>query len=115
MWRGRSREAAEEVFRGVRERVDRMGGVGGLRDRNREREGREKGGGWGWDEREGGVEGGDEEGDGDERAVRKDELGNDDGDYGDEEGGYTMDMMLGSLNVELGVIGFDRAGQRWVD
>ncbi len=107
MWRGRSREAAEEVFRGVRERVDRMGGVGGLRDRDREREGREKGGGWGWDEKERG-----EEGEGDERVEGKDE-----GDEGDEreEGGYTMDMMLMSLNVELAVIGFDAAGQRWVD
>ena len=43
------------------------------------------------------------------------EDGRNEGEEEDEEGGYTMDMMLKSLNVELGVIGFDKEGQRWVD
>ena len=33
----------------------------------------------------------------------------------DEESGYTMAMMLQSLNVDLGVVGFDKEAQRWVD
>lgn len=36
-WRGASREAAEEVYRDVRERVNRMGGVRGWRAREKER------------------------------------------------------------------------------
>lgn len=28
---------------------------------------------------------------------------------------FTMDMMLKSLNIELGVIGFDAENQRWED
>lgn len=27
---------------------------------------------------------------------------------------FTMDMMLRSLNIELGVIGYDKHAQRWV-
>ena len=33
----------------------------------------------------------------------------------DGDKGFTMDMMLRSLNIELSVIGFDKEGQRWVD
>ena len=29
--------------------------------------------------------------------------------------GFTMDMMLRSLNIDLELIGFDKEGQRWVD
>ena len=28
--------------------------------------------------------------------------------------GFTMDMMLRSLNIDLELIGFDKEGQRWV-
>jgi len=33
----------------------------------------------------------------------------------DDDEGFTMDMMLKSLNIELDVIGFDKKEQRWVD
>ncbi len=36
-WKLASREAAEEVFRGARDRVDNMGGVGAWRERSRKR------------------------------------------------------------------------------
>ncbi len=36
-WKTASREAAEEVFRGARDRVDNMGGVGAWRERSRRR------------------------------------------------------------------------------
>ena len=29
--------------------------------------------------------------------------------------GFTMDMMLKSLNIDLDLIGYDREMQRWVD
>lgn len=133
-----SQQAAEEIFAGVRDRVNRMGGVRGVRERERERgvrereearedgraargavgeegEGEEDGDGergndWGGEwEREGREEG---EGDGDGDGGEREEKG---GLWGEDDEGYTMDMMLKSLNIELGVIGFDREGQRWVD
>lgn len=67
-------------------------------------------GGWG---RGGeGEEGEGGEGDGDGEGEEGD--GDGDGDGEGEEGGYTMDMMLKDLNVELAVVGFDKVGQRWV-
>ena len=35
-WKSASREAAEEIFGGVKDRVNRMGGVGAWRERERE-------------------------------------------------------------------------------
>ena len=78
------------MFETARERVDREGGVRGLRER--ERVGRR-----GW------------EGDGEEGEDVDEEREE------EEEAGYTMDMMLRSLNVEVGVIGFDKGLQKWVD
>lgn len=158
-WKSASRDAAEEIFGEVKDRVNRMGGVGAWREREREAKKRFST----WDEepvkREGNCEEDDEEseerredmtsrreelegmGDRDEReegvkpAV---EEGNDD-DVGrcwfwlrltalresdDYERtllisgriqGFTMDMMLRSLNIELDVIGFDKEMQRWID
>lgn len=54
------------------------------------------------------------EGDGGEEGEREGEEGDGDGDGEEGEGGYTMDMMLKDLNVELAVVGFDKVGQRWV-
>lgn len=34
---------------------------------------------------------------------------------GDGHKGYTMDMMLKTLNIELDVIGYDKDMQRWTD
>lgn len=100
------------------------------------------GGAWGWDEGGKGKGGGRGDGDGDgegegedgSRFYREDytdyvdereegfrgskayaSSGGGADDDGDEEGGYTMDMMLKSLNVELAVIGFDMTLQKWVD
>ena len=119
-WRSASRAAAEEIYAGVRERVNRMGGVGAWRER-------EKGWAGGWDdggerkaererERGDGDEDVEEEGveekrdreDGERDGLEKAEVG------GDDEG-FTMDMMLTKLNIELDIVGFDAEGQRWVD
>ena len=86
-----------------------MGGVRGLNGRE---------GGGGWDER--GTGRGNEEGRVEGERGREDESGDggDDGgeeDKAEEEGAYTMDMMLRSLGIDLAVIGFDRRLQKWVD
>lgn len=47
VWRSASRAAAEELYGGVRDRVNRMGGVGAWRERERDRS---KGWGGGWDD-----------------------------------------------------------------
>ena len=123
IWRSASRAAAEEVFKGAKDRVNRMGGVKGLKDRERERKERDRENAWGWDgdAGDGGGEGeeakegalGREEWEVEER--NENEEGQEEEDDVDEDGGYTMDMMLKSLNVELGVIGFDKDAQRWID
>ena len=48
-WRQASRAAAEEVFEAARDRVDRMGGVGAMREREREMVERRRG--WDVDDR----------------------------------------------------------------
>ncbi|MCJ1460368.1 hypothetical protein MMC28_010748 [Mycoblastus sanguinarius] len=132
-WRLASRAAAEEVYAGVRDRVNRMGGVGALRAK--ERESKERA--WGWEEgpkvkREDGDEGEGEEdgagfrggeGEAGEREGRDGRDGRDEKEEGmrkaEEEGGdddgYTIGMMLKSLNIEFGVIGYDSRLQKWVD
>lgn len=45
-WRAASRAAAEEVFAGARDKVNKMGGMGAMRDR--ERQSKQKP--WGWDD-----------------------------------------------------------------
>ena len=158
-WKGASRDAAEEIFGGVKDRVNRMGGVGAWRERERETKKRFSA----WDEepvkREGDGDEDNEESEErrEEMESRREELegmgeadereegvksavedGNDD-DVGrcwlwlrltaqresdDYDGtvlmigcvqGFTMDMMLRSLNIELDVIGFDKDMQRWID
>ncbi|MCJ1389917.1 hypothetical protein MMC18_002774 [Xylographa bjoerkii] len=146
LWRLAARQAAEEIFAGVRDRVNRMGGVGAWRER--EREGRERWGGGGWDDGENkserDVQDGnrEEEGveerrerEGGEESDRREERRRRDGDTRDDAvsavycslrtsvcsadersvQGFTMDMMLTSLNIELGVIGYDKEMQRWID
>ncbi len=61
-WKTASREAAEELFGGVRDRVNRMGGVGAWRDARRRQE-QWKSGGFGFDD--GNARGGEGSGDGD--------------------------------------------------
>lgn len=159
-WRVASRAAAEEVFAGARDKVNRMGGVKGLRERERGK----KEESWGWDG--GGLGGNDSGGHDGERSRDKDEddgsgednngddEGNEEGpgdreerleregkrrvcleeeeseydretrrkadeeevkDEVDEDAGYTMDMMLKTMHVDLNIIGFDKKLQRWID
>ena len=113
-WRGAARLAAEELFATARERVHRMGGASAWRDR--EREARR---GWEEDARtargEGEKEGWDDEGEADERVEediarsrRREER-----EWGDEEG-FTMGMMLKSLGIDFGVIGYSKEKEMWV-
>lgn len=108
-WRTASRAVAEEVFVGTRERVQRMGGVGAWKDREREqKEWRKK---WDEEDRKAESKGAEEdeeheemEGAGEEEEV--DSKGNDDD-------SFTMDMMLRTLNIDLKLIGYDKDAQRW--
>jgi hypothetical protein len=119
-WRTASREAAEELFRGARDRVNKMGGVGAWRERSRQQQG-----GWGDDDE------GEKNEDGSEltpaqreaRAVMMEEMKAEMEKYGEkkeqvveekDDESFTMDMMLRQLNVEPDVIGYDKASQRWV-
>ena len=54
-----------------------------------------------------GEEGGEEQ-DEREEGARKVE------DYGWDDEGYTMDMMLKTLNIDLNIIGYDEGLQKWV-
>ena len=103
--------------------MNRMGGVGAWREREKEQ--REKGWAGGWDDG-GGQKAEGEHGDLDESVEeegieekRERENGERDGlekaEVGGDDEGFTMDMMLKKLNIELEVIGFDADGQRWVD
>ncbi|OAX81575.1 hypothetical protein ACJ72_04087 [Emergomyces africanus] len=125
-WKAASRTAAEELFIGAEERVQRMGGVKGWRDSAKKaQESRAR---WDYDER--GVE--DQSGSEEEDKVGRRKAGMEgeieglegvidskDGDKGkdgevDEDESFTMDMMLKSLNIELDVIGFDKDTQQWI-
>ena len=124
-WRAASRAAAEEVFAGARDKVNKLGGVGAMRDR--ERQSKQKA--WGWDD----------EPKRDDEADEDDETGHEDSDgfrigekegeeqdereegankadaFGEDDGGYTMDVMLKTLNIDLDTIGFDKGLQNWID
>lgn len=118
------------MFSGARDKVNKMGGLAAWKER--EKMGKEgfngagSGAGWGWDgggEKGYGGEGGErdedersgrEETEGDEREDRQGEEEKEEEEE-DEDEGFTMDMMLRSLNIDVGVIGFDKEGQRWTD
>ncbi|KAK4696203.1 Swi5-dependent recombination DNA repair protein 1, partial [Lecanoromycetidae sp. Uapishka_2] len=121
-WKVASRAAAEEVFAGARDKVNKMGGVGAMRDREKQKSDMA----WGWDEpkksneeedvgnkededgfRIGEIEG--EEQDEREEGAKKADI------IGDDDDGYTIDMMLKTLNIELDLIGYDKDVQKWVD
>ncbi|KAF2736502.1 hypothetical protein EJ04DRAFT_511003 [Polyplosphaeria fusca] len=125
-WRSASRAAAEEVFAGTRDRVNRMGGVGAWKQREKEqKEWRQK-----WDKEEAEAQkGGDEDEDGDgengkenmEQYVyddygnldKKEDAHGVDDSAGAEDDSFTMDMMLRTLNIDLKLIGYDREAQLW--
>jgi len=77
-WKGASREAAEEVFGDVRDRVNRMGGVGAWRAEGMRRE--EWRGGWGGVDEGAERRGGDgaEEGEGESKREEVVDEGEDD-------------------------------------
>jgi Swi5-dependent recombination DNA repair protein 1 len=137
-WRRASREAAEEVFKGARDRVNRMGGMKGMREREKwrrewEREGEEEDRRKVMDETGVGDEVEDEREDVREAKVEEDEVSRRSKHWAyetrdDVTSGwivltllvsigqtFTMDMMLKGLNVELDVIGYDKENQRWID
>lgn len=144
-WRGVSRQAAEEMFGGVKDRVNRMGGPRAWKEMQKRQE--EFRAGFNQPEPEQAEEEGD--GDGDRPDVEKRDLyaeydinpeteneksQRDTKDTGEEPGQedvsvslfrlgratdleqeFTMAMMLRTLNVDLNIIGYDRETQRWTD
>ncbi|KAL3423510.1 DNA repair protein dds20 mei5 [Phlyctema vagabunda] len=126
-WKAASRLAAEEMFGGVRDRVNRMGGPRAWKEMQQKQvEFRE-----GWDREEVPQNGGGGDSDEDEDEEKRDlyaEYGDVEmetenekaarGDTGEDPGQedeFTMAMMLRTLNVDLKIIGYDREEQRWVD
>ncbi|KAL1952932.1 hypothetical protein VTO42DRAFT_3935 [Malbranchea cinnamomea] len=131
-WRGASREAAEELFVGARDRVNRMGGVAAWKEKMKNARMRRLE----WDaeevRRQGNSDEEEDEGGEDieaEKEKRRREIedevragevdavgaeGEEDESDSDQET-FTMDMMLRSLNIDLNVIGYDKTNQRWLD
>ena len=124
-WRAASRAAAEEVFAGARDKVNKMGGVGAMRDR--EKQSKQKA--WGWDDepkRDDEADENDQTSRGDSDGFRIGEKEGEEQDereegagklhaYGEDDEGYTMDMMLKTLNIDLDIIGYDKGLQKWID
>ena len=109
IWRKASQSAAEEVYSGVRDRVNGMGGLQAWRQREKDKFGGNAETAWGWDENE--RKRNDDECE-DEADDHEDEESKEEEEQEEEEG-FTMDMMLKSLNIELGLIGYDKEAQRW--
>lgn len=142
-WRTAAQAAAEELFGGVKDRVNKMGGVGAWREaERRKREGRwDDSGPGGGEEEEVQVEEFDSQGEElpeeevearreDMRRARKEmrdameEVGGGQEEQaekggweevGQDDDEFTMDMMLRSMHIDLETIGFDRELQRWVE
>ncbi|EGZ77939.1 hypothetical protein NEUTE2DRAFT_147310 [Neurospora tetrasperma FGSC 2509] len=131
-WKLASRQAAEELFELIKGRVADMGGAKAWREtRRRQREGFHSA----WDDE--GQKGKKRKGDGDidERPIENSDVSddeddddwrfsqgagnNDDGDRSAEDNcedsGFTMLMMLQSLNIEPGVLGYDPNEDKWLD
>jgi Swi5-dependent recombination DNA repair protein 1 len=138
-WRTASRAAAEEIFATTRDKVNRMGGVGAWKAR--EKEGKERQQQWDMEERQAEREKmeearengeiGDEaydkyaemadENGGEEKEVETFKAADDDvspdamltrWDVNDIQS-FTMDMMLKTLNIDLDLIGYSKEMQRW--
>ncbi|KAF1966612.1 hypothetical protein BU23DRAFT_593031 [Bimuria novae-zelandiae CBS 107.79] len=127
-WRTASRAAAEELFATTRDRVNRMGGVGAWKDREREqKEWKMKA------EREEMEAERERLEEAMEEAKERGELGEEAYErYPDAEiyvekeeeketfkaaddDSFTMDMMLKTLNIDLQLIGYNKEAQRWDD
>ncbi|KAL8646160.1 MAG: hypothetical protein Q9226_006987 [Calogaya cf. arnoldii] len=119
-WRVMSREAAEEVFVGMKEKVDGMGGWKKWRSTQAE-----SASGWNDQDKKKGCAENDDESDREEEGKEekgerkrierdvKEQAEKEDEDKEDE--GFTMETMLKSLDIPLGVIGYDKVQQRWND
>ncbi|KAH6643067.1 hypothetical protein C7974DRAFT_328920 [Boeremia exigua] len=122
-WRAASRAAAEELFGSTRDRVNRMGGVGAWKER--EREAKERTMKWDLEEKEAErekVEAARENGEiGDEAYDKYAEMAEEQGQCeegehtskGADDDSFTMDMMLKTLNIDLRLIGYNKEAQRW--
>ncbi|KAL9631669.1 MAG: hypothetical protein Q9204_004130 [Flavoplaca sp. TL-2023a] len=119
-WTVTSRDAAEEVYVGMKEKVDGMGGWKKWKATQAE-------GAKGWDNGQEANKGRVEDGDGDEEEIGKEEkkerrrMKRDAEEQAEKEAeeeadeGFTMEIMLRSLNIPLDVIGYDQQQQRWND
>ncbi|ROV95008.1 hypothetical protein VMCG_08331 [Cytospora schulzeri] len=133
-WKGAGRVAADELFEMVRERVDSSGGARAweaMRQRQMEfyrgfdmdssAKSKAQGGGGGDDDD------GEEEGEGafdqgeDESLLEKEQRLQGDGrakgvsDEDEDEPVFNMAMMLRSLNIDLSLLGYDEAEEKWID
>ncbi|KAL2184092.1 hypothetical protein L209DRAFT_781721 [Thermothelomyces heterothallicus CBS 203.75] len=118
-WKSTSRQAAEELFGLIRERVEGMGGVkawGATRQWQHgsswaAMEGESRGG------REGDTVG--EEGngvfEGEEVVAVEEEKTRDEEEEEEDAESFTMAMMLKSLNIEPDVLGYDPVEEKWRD
>ncbi|KAF3041706.1 hypothetical protein E8E12_006252 [Didymella heteroderae] len=122
-WRTASRAAAEELFGSTRDRVNRMGGVGAWKER--EKEAKERTMKWDLEEREAErekMEEAKENGEIDDYAYdRYAEMADEQGENEEEDNvpkaadddSFTMDMMLKTLNIDLKLVGYNKEAQRW--
>jgi len=126
-WKSASRQASEEMFGTVRDRVNRMGGPRAWKEMQKRQQGFQSG----WDEvptNNDSDDNDDEAWDGEKRDLyaeydidpeteneKEQRGGGDTGEDPGQEDEFTMAMMLRTLNVDLGVIGYDREQQRWAD
>ncbi|EXJ83612.1 hypothetical protein A1O1_07235 [Capronia coronata CBS 617.96] len=107
-WRAVAQELAEEIFADAKEKVNGMGGVRALRRRNEEdhrqwhsyQDNREL-----CHDTDGNLLAGIEEPSQSKYAE----------DNGEDEGCFSMEMMLQEMNIDLRIIGYDHKLERWVD
>lgn len=121
-WRTASRTAAEELFGTTRDRVNRMGGVGAWKEREKESKERQRK--WDQEEREAEIERleeAKENGEVSEEAYeRYTEMAEDKVEVEKEtfkdsadDDSFTMFMMLKTLNIDPQLIGYNTEAQRW--
>ncbi|KAK0730365.1 hypothetical protein B0H67DRAFT_638879 [Lasiosphaeris hirsuta] len=120
-WKFASRQAAEDVFELIRGRVEDMGGAKAWRETRRQQRDFFRG----VDEEERGDRkkktAGDHEeedgcGSGDQRDDHIEERGDEESEEGvDKESGFTMLMMMQSLNIDPVILGYDPVEDKWQD
>jgi len=129
-WKAASRQAAEELFGKVRDRVNRMGGPRAWKEMQKKQQEFQNS----WDQEEQTKNDSDEESEETNHVEKRDLYAEYDfepeteneksqrakgvGDTGElpgQEDEFTIAMMLRTLNVDLDIIGYDREQQRWTD